>query len=164
MSKTKTPSGRLWPWGPWGNGDPAVTRLRGLAPFAACSEQELAFVAAHSTEHHAKARAHLARQNEPGHEFVVLTEGHATVMVDGFPVARLGPGDCFGEIALIDHGQRTADVIAETDVVAVVASAREFDQILRRSPTVIRVVLGTIARRLRDADRQVGRRVVAAPR
>lgn len=138
--------------------DPAIERLRRLTPFATCTADELAFIAERTTVHHTRAGTYLARQHDIGYEFVVLVTGAATVAVDGRRVARLGPGDSFGELALIDHGARTADVVAETDVTAVVASAVEFEQIVCRSPAVVRALLESMARRLRDADHELGRR------
>lgn len=52
----------------------------------------------------------VVRQGEPGAEFYVIADGAAVVSRDGRDVRRLGPTDCFGEIALLESGPRTATV------------------------------------------------------
>jgi CRP/FNR family cyclic AMP-dependent transcriptional regulator len=129
--------------------DPIVGDLLRLAPFANCSERDLRFVAQRCTELHTGAGALLAREGRPGYECGVIISGLATVHRGDLVITRLGPGDFFGEIALLDHGTRTATVVAETGVVAVVCAAAEFRQILERCPTVTRALLAELAGRLR---------------
>ena len=57
------------------------------------------------------AGKHLLDQGRLPHEFFVIVEGEVEVLHDGQRLATLGPGDFFGEIALIEHGRRTASVV-----------------------------------------------------
>jgi CRP-like cAMP-binding protein len=130
-----------------------VTReLRAIPTFATCSERELRVVSRLATQVETAAGTVLARQGRPGHEFVIVLDGSASVTVDGVHVATLGPGDHFGEIALLDDGPRTATVLAETPMVLAVVDRRGFTALLAEVPTLARTVLVGLARRVRSID------------
>jgi CRP/FNR family transcriptional regulator, cyclic AMP receptor protein len=132
---------------------PAILRrIRDVEPFSSCTDEELEVVARNTSDHHAAAGAVLTEEGRLGREWIVIVRGSAVVRVGTSEVARLGPGDVIGEVALLDRGVRTATVVAETDVEALVASAAEFDRILDRVPAVSRALVVALARRLRDAD------------
>jgi len=135
--------------------DPTIHRLRHITLFSACTDRELALIASRTTEHHARPGDILTREGHAGHEFLVIVDGTATVHVGDRTVAILGPGDFFGEIALLDDGPRTATVIADTDLVAEVSNHREFVDLLTEAPNLARNLLVGLARRLRAADLQL---------
>ena len=132
-----------------------VERLRHVPLFAACTDSELALVARNVDEHHVEAGQVLTRQGEVGREFFVIVEGTAEVRIDDAPVARLGPGDFVGELALLDRRCRTATVVAETPLVMVVSGTTEFAELLARAPNMTRKLMAGLAGRLRAADRSV---------
>ena len=69
----------------------------------------------------------LTEQGTTGREFGVLLDGSATVTIDGHEVARLGPGDHFGELALLQVvGRRAATIVADCDLRVAVMSMQEF--------------------------------------
>jgi CRP/FNR family cyclic AMP-dependent transcriptional regulator len=80
-----------------------------------------------------------------GHDFYVIADGEARVTVDGWKVANLGPGDFFGEIAVLSEGPRTATVAAETPLRCLVLSNRALDTVLVAHPqmgvNLLRVVV-----------------------
>jgi len=78
----------------------------------------------------------LLREGRFPHEFFIVLEGQVEVTKDGAPLATLGPGDFFGEIALLEDERRTATVVASTPVRVAVMGAREFDSIVEQMPTV----------------------------
>jgi CRP-like cAMP-binding protein len=82
--------------------------LRGVPLFSHCSNKELIELSSLTTTLRMPAGKVVVRQGEPGKEFIVIVEGKATVSIDDQAVATLGPGDFFGEIALLDGGPRTA--------------------------------------------------------
>ena len=127
-------------------------RVRRVPPFSECSDDELAIVVNNTNDHRAAPGAILTEEGRSGREWIVIMSGSAVVRVCGSIVARLGPGDVIGEVALLDHGVRTATVIAETEVTALVANTAEFDRILTYVPSVTRSLLATLARRVRAAD------------
>jgi len=132
--------------------DPIIGRLRDIPLFAECKKGELEVISRNVTEHKAKAGHMLIREGWSGREFVVIVEGTANVRVGERVVSRLGPGDFFGEVALLDQGPRTATVVAETDVVAQVSNVHEFAALVEGAPTLARTLLVGLARRLRAAD------------
>jgi CRP-like cAMP-binding protein len=116
--------------------------------FSACSKKELAQVRKHSTRLSFPAGTEIMRKGQRGEEFMVILEGQAKVAWDSRSIA-LGPGDFFGEIALLDGGPRTATVTATTDLDAEVMSHQEFTALLLEAPSMTRNILRGVASRLR---------------
>jgi drug/metabolite transporter (DMT)-like permease len=90
----------------------------------------------------------LLRQGAPADEFFLIQRGRATVIRDGRPIAQLGPGDFFGEIALLRGGARTASVVASTTMRIAVVPRRRFAGLMRALPTLADAVRMTTQRRL----------------
>jgi CRP-like cAMP-binding protein len=82
----------------------------------------------------------------------ILRSGTVAVLTPGSPsallLARLGPGSPVGEMALVDHGPRSADVVAKEDVEAFVVTAEEFSRILLEDPDLGQRILVLIAKQL----------------
>lgn len=91
--------------------------------------------------------------DQKGGTFFVILQGEAKVSRGGRTIARLGPGEFFGEISLLDGGPRTATVTAETPLVAVRIFKASFDKMLASEPGIAARVLAVVARRLREAER-----------
>lgn len=86
-----------------------------------------------------------------GAAFFVIESGAASVTNKGIEVAKLGPGDHFGEVALIDGGPRTATVTAATDLVCYGLTFWEFRPLVERNGTIGWKLLQALAKRLREA-------------
>jgi len=86
---------------------------------------------------------------------VIVLDGTATAFARGAQVASFGPGDCFGELALLDNGPRTATVIADTPMRLAVVGQAEFGALLDSVPVLARRVLAGLARRVRELDARV---------
>ena len=125
----------------------AITQLRAVPLFSACTDKELALIAQATTRLSFAAGHVLAREGERGHEFLVIVDGKARVTIGAQEIATLGAGDFFGEISLLDGGDRTATVTAETDLVAEVIGQREFGAVLEQSPRLAHNLLTGLARR-----------------
>lgn len=95
----------------------------------------------------------LIRQGDLGDDLMILVSGRVGVERDGARVNELGPGDFFGEIALIDHGPRTATVTAELPSRLLVVNHRDFHALMEEFPEVAATVLLCLADRLRSLDR-----------
>lgn len=94
----------------------------------------------------------LIRQGELGDDLMILVKGLVAVERDGEKVNKLGPGEFFGEIALIERGPRTATVIAETPCRLLVLNHRSFHALMEEFPEVAAQVLLTLAHRLRSLE------------
>jgi CRP/FNR family transcriptional regulator, cyclic AMP receptor protein len=94
----------------------------------------------------------LIRQGELGDDLMIIYSGRVAVDRDGATVNRLGPGEFFGEIAVIERGPRTATVTAETPCRLLVINHRDFHAVMDEFPEVAVRVLLTLAQRLRTLD------------
>ena len=112
-------------------------RLDGLPLFEALSKKDRAQVAMWADEVDVGSGIELASEGSYAHEFFVIEAGTAQVTRHGQPIAELGPGDFFGEIALLgsDH-HRTATVTASTPMRLVVMFQTEFRTMAERMPHV----------------------------
>jgi CRP/FNR family transcriptional regulator, cyclic AMP receptor protein len=132
-----------------------VELLRGVSLFSACSDRELARIASLADEIEVPRGRVLIREGERGSEFFVVVDGRARATVrDRTRVAPLGPGSSFGEMSLLDQGQRSATVEAETDMHILVLDSRSFSALIGDVPSVARKILRALAERLRVAERE----------
>ena len=132
--------------------DDKVDVLRKVPLFSGLSRRHLDLIAQHADEVKVAEGKVLTRQGERGLEFFLIVDGSARVERDGKPIARLGAGDFFGEMSLIDGKPRTATVIAETPIVLLVVHTRSFGHLLEAVPGLQKKVLVTLCERLREAD------------
>ena len=128
-----------------------VDVLRQVPLLADLDEAELERLSRRMKERTFPEGATVTREGEGGVGFFLIAEGEAKVSVAGAQKGRLGPGDHFGEIALIDEGGRTATITAETDLRCLGMTAWEFRPFVREQPAVAWKLLQTLARRLRAA-------------
>lgn len=123
--------------------------------FSACSKKELQKLASLTDEVQYKPGDVLISEGTAGREFFVIIDGKATVTRNGKEVAVLGPGDFFGELALLDKSPRNATVTAKTDVDVMVLEERNFRGALAEAPTMTNKLAVGLARRLRELDSKV---------
>lgn len=134
------------------------THLEHLAEvplFTALSKRDLQRIAKATNEVTRPAGTVLVDQGDAGREAFVIVDGTATVTRNGRKAGILGPGDSVGELSLLDHGPRTATVTADTDITVLVLSAREFAGLLEEVPGLAQKLLGQLATRVRELDRQI---------
>lgn len=110
--------------------------LADLALFSACSPRDLQRIGSLVTGLEVGAGEVLISEGTVGLEFLVITAGQAEVTVDGRRVAILGPGDFTGEMALLDHGPRSASVRSLTPLTFYVCNSAEFATLLDVAPGV----------------------------
>jgi CRP/FNR family cyclic AMP-dependent transcriptional regulator len=94
----------------------------------------------------------LTEQGTIGREFFLIVEGQASVKRNNRKVATLGPGQYFGELALLDRRPRSASVISDTEMELLVLGQRQFNAVLDAVPALSRKLLAATATRLRESD------------
>ena len=127
-----------------------VELLRNVPLFSGLSAKELMSLSRLMDEIDLKPGTVIIREGNTGGEFFIVLEGTIEVKRKGRRLARLGPGDYLGEIALIDHGPRTATAMVETDARLLVLASREFHSMLASDPRIENKILRTLAARVRD--------------
>ena len=94
----------------------------------------------------------VAEEGQKGAGFFVIESGEASVSVHGSARGKLGPGDYFGEIALIDDGARSATVLADTELRCYGLTSWEFRPLVEGNASIAWKLLETMAKRLRAAQ------------
>lgn len=132
--------------------DRKIAMLQKVPLFSNLSRRQLERIAQLSVEIEVPAGSRLATAGEPGQELVVIIEGHATVTVGRSRTVRLGPGQFFGEMSLVDGEPRSATIKATTTMRLLVVGSREFSQMLAAAPPVALKIMSVLSRRVRDAE------------
>ena len=122
-------------------------RLKDVPLFSSMSEQDLAAVAQQADEIRVAAGEVLTREGDLGDEFFVIESGTAEVTRGDAPVAQLGTGDFFGEIALIREERRIATVTAKSPMVLIVLTGSSFRSLDRVRPEIRETVSKALAER-----------------
>jgi CRP-like cAMP-binding protein len=131
--------------------------LRRVALFQELSPDDLKHVAEVSTEHAYADGAVIAEEGEPGDELHLVVSGEIRVLVGhggaaAVQVARRGPGECVGEMAVISRAPRMASRRARGDVRTLSSDRRRFERILRERPEASLAVMRVRCDRLREVD------------
>jgi CRP/FNR family cyclic AMP-dependent transcriptional regulator len=120
--------------------------------FSACSAGQLRTIRRAVEEVSVPAGRVLCEEGAIGREFFFIVDGKATVRRGGRKVAMLGPGDYFGELALLDRKPRSATVVSDTPMELLVLEQRRFNGLLDGMPALAHKLLVAMASRLREAD------------
>jgi CRP/FNR family transcriptional regulator len=131
-----------------------LEHLRAVPLFRTLNAKELALVDKLGYESPQPAGEVLVKQGASGREFYIVTNGKAEVTRDGHVVGVLGPGDHFGELALLDPQPRLATVTMTSDGSVMELPQREFWQLLTDVPSISLKVLQALARMM-HAERSV---------
>lgn len=118
--------------------------------FEGLSRKELKLLAQATEDVEVEAGRVLAKEGDAAQEFFIIVEGEVRVTSEDRELRTLGPGDFFGEIALVEHTTRTATVTAMTPLRFFVLTSQGFWRLLDENPTVERQVLRALAKRLLD--------------
>jgi CRP-like cAMP-binding protein len=130
----------------------AADHLAAVPLFSSLSKRDLQQVGKATTEVRIDAGQTLVEQGRTGQEFFLILDGEAEVRRNDRRLTTLGPGDYFGELAILDRGPRSASVIAKTDMAVLVLSQRDFVGVLASVPEMALKLLTVMAQRLREAD------------
>jgi CRP-like cAMP-binding protein len=135
--------------------DAYIEHLTQVPLFSACSKDELRKLSKRTTDIPIAEGHVLVKEGDRGLEFFVIVSGRARVSRRGRKVGELGPGDFFGELALLIDSERNATVTALTPMEAIVLSRREFEAALADAPRMTRRIMSGMAQRLAEFDSRV---------
>jgi CRP-like cAMP-binding protein len=114
----------------------AAEDLAGIPLFDSLEPDERATIAPWFERESVSAGINLTGEGASGYSFFILRDGAATVTVDGSEVRTLGPGDFFGELALLGDGRRTATVTTDTQSQVLVLFGTEFRRLQQERPEI----------------------------
>jgi len=129
-----------------------IPLLKKAPIFANTSDSSLKTMLKSAVEKTVESGKTLVEKGERGTGFYLILDGRAEVVSDGETLAKFGPGDFFGELAVIDGAPRTADVVAASDIKCIVVSQWAMRSIISTHPEIALSMLEELARRLRATD------------
>ena len=136
-------------------GEQDLVAVLGKVPlFATLAEKERQRLARSFTERTFPAGHEIAVQGHNGVGFFVIDSGEASVTKDGEEIRKLGPGDYFGEMALIDNGPRSATVTADSELRCHGMTSWSFRPVVESHAEIAWPLLEALVARLREAERR----------
>jgi CRP/FNR family transcriptional regulator, cyclic AMP receptor protein len=118
-------------------------------------EDELRRVAEHSRIVDAPAGTVITQIGDAGNSFFIIIDGTAAVRTPVGAGSQLQPGDCFGEMSLVDGEPRSATIVATTDLRLLVVDRSHFWRLLDETPELIRRILAILSRRVRRLEQTI---------
>jgi CRP/FNR family cyclic AMP-dependent transcriptional regulator len=129
-----------------------VEHLKNVALFDGIPGGQLQRIANGVKERTFDAGASIVSAGEPGHGFYLIVQGRAEVKRGDRAVRTMGPGEYFGELALLRETPRTATVVAKDPTTCLVLTRWDFKGILDTNPTIAIRLLETVASRIQDDE------------
>jgi len=131
-------------------GAPDAARLQALPLFASLSPEDCERVAPWCDVKTVEAGRELLHQGDFGYAFFVIESGTAEAVENGIPVRTMGPGDHFGEMAILGDGARTASVETTSPMTLIAMHGLEFRQLEIEHPEIAASIKATMQARLDD--------------
>jgi len=129
-----------------------VEVLRGIPLFAPLSKRHVKRIANLARPRRFAASSAIVRKGQRGETFYVILDGEASLNLTRGRIVPLGPGDFFGELALLDGGPRTATILARGPVLTMAIGRRPFRKLVKSDADLALGLLKVMAERLRQAD------------
>ncbi len=134
----------------------ALTRkLRSVPLFSAMKDKQLKAIANGGKQLSYPEGKVIVQQGEMGVSFFLILEGAVEVRRKGKLIAKLGSGNFFGEMSLLDNNPRVSDVVAAVPTTCLVLSTWEFRGLVRSDSEIAMTVLQTLSHRLRESDKSL---------
>jgi len=127
---------------------PTAADLGRIPLFASLSESQLEELTEWFEVKSAVAETRLIDEGTGGYSFFALADGQARVTTDDNEIATLNPGDCFGEMALLGGGRRTASVTTTTPTTVYVMFGTEFRRLEQSHPEIVAQIKALMRERL----------------
>jgi CRP-like cAMP-binding protein len=122
--------------------------LRSVPLFADLEKKELESIADTMRQRTFPAGETVTREGSSGVGFFIVESGTAEVTVDGQPRGTIGPGDHFGEIALLTGSERTATIVAQSELHCYGMTTWDFKPLVETNPTIAWKLLQSMASKL----------------
>jgi CRP/FNR family transcriptional regulator, cyclic AMP receptor protein len=135
-----------------GLGRGGIALLKSVPLFSQLSQRDLRRLASHAEEVRYGPQRTIVSRGSRGDSFFVIADGTATVRRGTRKIGALGPGDFFGEMALLDGRPRSATVVADTPMRAVRITRTGFNKALDTNPSIARGILAELAGRIRRLE------------
>ena len=132
-----------------------LQHLADVPLFSSCSNRELQKIARAADEITVDEGREIVTQGATGHEAFIIIDGTARVVRNDQEIATNGPGDYFGELALLDGGPRTASVVATSPMTLLVLGQREFAGLIDEVPGLAHKILTSLAQVVRALDDKI---------
>lgn len=130
-------------------------RLESVPLFSDCSSEVLDRLAQVTTEFEFAADAPIAQQGQVGNGLYIVISGGARIVAGSGELARIGPGDFFGELSVIDQQPRSATAYALGDTACLALASWDLLAVMEQDPHLAINLLKVLAGRLRAADEQL---------
>jgi CRP-like cAMP-binding protein len=127
-----------------------VDELKRVPLFSGLDRRELDLLAHQVKERRFPAGSVIMKEGSTGQGLFIIRDGAVSVRRGDRALARLGPGEFFGELAVLDEGPRTADVVADTDTVCLALVSWEIRPLLQEHAGMTYKMLQEVVRRLRS--------------
>jgi CRP/FNR family transcriptional regulator len=127
----------------------SIDALKKVPLFAGLDDKELQEIASSMRERRFRAGDTVTQEGAGGVGFFVVQDGEADVQVGGEAKGSVGPGDYFGEIALINESPRTATLTARTDMLCYGMTPWDFRPLVETNSTIAWKLLTAMAEKMR---------------
>jgi CRP/FNR family transcriptional regulator, cyclic AMP receptor protein len=135
---------------------PVVEMLEKSVLWSGLSKKDLKAIVKLSKERTYETGHVIVQKGEGGVGFYLILEGSVEIRSDGTTIAKLGPGQFFGEMSVIDNQPRSADVVAIEPSRCLILSAWSFNALISENPKIALRMLQEFVRRLRSTNQALG--------
>jgi CRP-like cAMP-binding protein len=132
--------------------DQKIDMLGSMPLFEGVDAEDLGGIADRTVEVDYGAGGVIVREGEIGTGFFVVVSGAVRVVRDGETVSTLGPGEFFGELSVLDHRPRNAQVVAAEPTACLALASWDLETVITEQPRVALAMLRVLAGRLRDVS------------
>ena len=138
------------------SGDDALIEMLQKTPlWSGLTKQDLKLIAKLSQERKFESGHAIVTKGDAGIGFYLILEGAVEVRSDGKILSKLGPGQFFGEMSIIDNQPRSADVVATEASRVLILSAWSFKTLISDNPKIALKMMQEFVRRLRTTDKSL---------
>jgi CRP-like cAMP-binding protein len=132
--------------------DQKIDMLGSMPLFEGVDAEDVGGIADRSVEVDYAAGGVIVREGEIGTGFFVVVSGAVRVVRDGETISTLGPGEFFGELSVLDHRPRNAQVVAAEPTACLALASWDLEAVISEQPRVALAMLRVLAGRLRDVS------------